>query len=84
MGNNVFSTLSKNNYCKKKNSSKSNQSINIQNESEQLQYYLPNYVKDTDIMVILHFLGCYLFQSILSAPIENKFNQEDCKILDVG
>ncbi|RIA89156.1 hypothetical protein C1645_694656, partial [Glomus cerebriforme] len=54
------------------------------NESKQLNYYLPNYVKDTDIMVILHFLGRYLFQSIFSSPIEEKFSQEDYKILDVG
>src|SRR5256886_9518438 len=33
-------------------------------KNEPLKYYLANFEKDTDIMVILHFLGVYLFQSI--------------------
>jgi hypothetical protein len=66
---------------KKKNNSKREITKNI--EKEPLKYFLPNYVKDTDIMVILHFLGCYLFQSIFSAPIENSLNNK-CKVLDVG
>lgn len=52
-------------------------------EKEPLKYFLPNYVKDTDIMVIIHFLGNYLFQSICSAPIENSL-ANGCKVLDVG
>ncbi|CAB4489342.1 unnamed protein product [Rhizophagus irregularis] len=88
MGNSILSTLNKTRKMKRGSSTKSSKSKennnNRQNEQKQLQYYLPNHVKDTDIMVILHFLARYLFQSIFSAPIEHKFSQEDYKILDVG
>ncbi|GET01672.1 S-adenosyl-L-methionine-dependent methyltransferase [Rhizophagus clarus] len=67
---------------KKKNFSKHDIG-NKKIEKEPLKYFLPNFVKDTDIMVILHFLGCYLFQSIQSAPIENRL-ASGCKVLDVG
>ncbi|RIA89157.1 S-adenosyl-L-methionine-dependent methyltransferase [Glomus cerebriforme] len=67
---------------KKKNSSKIEKEDKI--EKEPLKYFLPNFVKDTDIMVIFHFLGCYLFQGIFSAPIEDKLTNECCKVLDVG
>ncbi|EXX59694.1 uncharacterized protein OCT59_011245 [Rhizophagus irregularis] len=52
-------------------------------EKEPLKYFFPNFVKDTDIMVIFHFLECYLFQNLFSSPIENSLLNE-CKVLDVG
>ncbi len=57
---------------------------NKDNMKEPLKYYLPNFIKDTDLMVMIHFLGRYLFQSIHSAPIEEKLANEHCKVLDVG
>ncbi|CAI2163991.1 17656_t:CDS:2 [Funneliformis geosporum] len=50
---------------------------------EPLKYYLPNFIGDTDLMVIFHFLGRYLFQSNFNAPIEERLSSEQCKILDV-
>ncbi|GBB96171.1 hypothetical protein RclHR1_00270017 [Rhizophagus clarus] len=86
MGNSLFSTLNnKARKFKKSSSSKSkDHHYTRPNEQQQLQYYLPNNVKDTDIMVINHFLSRYLFQSIFSAPIQDKLSREDYKILDVG
>jgi hypothetical protein len=84
MGNSLLSTL-KLRKMKRGSSTKSKEhNTTHQNEPQQLKYFLPNHVKDTDIMVILHFLARYLFQSILSAPIEDKLTREDYKVLDVG
>ena len=57
---------------------------NEKTEDAQLYYYLPNVEKDTDIMVILHFLNRYLFQGNFKAPIGEKLDDEPCKVLDVG
>ncbi|CAI2163988.1 17653_t:CDS:2 [Funneliformis geosporum] len=35
-------------------------------------------------MVLLHFLGRYLFQSIHNSPVEEILTYENCKVLDVG
>src|SRR5688572_15291809 len=68
-----------------KSSKSSETSENISRKNEPLKYYLANFEKDTDIMVILHFLGCYLFQSIFNAPVQGKMaTQENYLILDVG
>ncbi|CAI2163990.1 17655_t:CDS:2 [Funneliformis geosporum] len=56
---------------------------NVQNEAEPLKYYLPNFIGDTDIMVVSHFLSRYLFQSNFNAPIEEKLISEQCKVFDV-
>src|SRR2546423_1780614 len=74
---------------KSSKSFQSSQSSEISENTSQknvpLKYYLANVEKDTDIMVILHFLGCYLFQSIFNAPVKEKMaTQENCQVLDVG
>jgi hypothetical protein len=54
-------------------------------KNEPLKYYLANFEKDTDIMVIFHFLGCYLFQSKFNAPVHEKLAQgEDYRVFDAG
>ncbi|CAI2163993.1 17657_t:CDS:2 [Funneliformis geosporum] len=68
-------------FCKK--SFKPQNVPNVQKETEPLKYYLPNFIGDTDIMVMSHFLHRYLFQSNYNAPIEEKLTSEQCKILDV-
>ncbi|CAG8449136.1 5452_t:CDS:2 [Funneliformis caledonium] len=77
------------NKLRKKNKSKHTRTIQryekkTDDVKEPLKYYLANFMKDTDIMVLLHFLGRYLFQSIHNAPVEEILTNENCKVLDVG
>ncbi|CAG8439492.1 12744_t:CDS:2 [Funneliformis mosseae] len=73
--------------CRMRKSIRSNRALlsfeNVQNEAAPLKYYLPNFISDTDIMVILHFLDRYLFQSNFNAPIEELLLDGKFKVLDV-
>jgi len=85
MGKSISSLKKSRKKIKKKHSFlESDSNDNKSNMKEPLKYYLPNFIKDTDLMVMIHFLGRYLFQSIHSAPIEEKLANEHCKVLDVG
>jgi len=85
MGKSISSLKKSSKKIKKKHSFlESDSNDNKSNMKEPLKYYLPNFIKDTDLMVMIHFLGRYLFQSIHSAPIEEKLANEHCKVLDVG
>lgn len=57
---------------------------NVKTEDENLNYFLPNFEKDTEIMVIMHFLTRFLFQGNFNAPIKERLIEESCKVLDVG
>ncbi|CAG8449074.1 5448_t:CDS:2 [Funneliformis caledonium] len=62
---------------------KSKNTQNVQKKTEPLKYYLPNFITDTDIMVMSHFFDRYLFQCNFKAPIEEKLTSGQCKVLDV-
>jgi len=85
MGKSISSLKKSRKEIKKKHSLlESDSSDNKSNMKEPLKYYLPNFIKDTDIMVILHFFSRYLFQSNFNAPIEEELIRGQFKVLDIG
>ncbi|CAI2163989.1 17654_t:CDS:2 [Funneliformis geosporum] len=79
----AFSTFRARKSIRSKRASFAFESVqNVQKDAEPLKYFLPNFIEDTDIMVILHFLDRYLFQSNFNAPIEEQLIDGNFKILD--
>ena len=80
----MWKFISSLNKFRKATKKKRSDNDNKTNMKEPLKYDLPNFIKDTDIMVILHFFCRFLFQSNFSAPIEEELTKRQFNVLNVG